>query len=181
MNLNELAKKVHQSNIKWWQNPETGEPIERNYKELLALVVSEVYECLDGERKDLWDDKIVTRKMAEVEMADAFIRLLDFAGGFNVELKLTIANNLEEIINSLSGSFTIPENKPEALLELTGHIIKITPEYSHWVNASLAYIILYCRKHNYDLLGAMEEKLIYNATRKDHTHEARLAEGGKKF
>lgn len=32
-----------------------------------------------------------------------------------------------------------------------------------------------------DIGGALVEKLEYNRTRKDHTREARLAEGGKKF
>ena len=32
-----------------------------------------------------------------------------------------------------------------------------------------------------DLEGAYREKMAYNATRKDHTREARLAEGGKKY
>lgn len=32
-----------------------------------------------------------------------------------------------------------------------------------------------------DLGGAMAEKLAFNAVRADHTHEARLAEGGKKY
>ena len=32
-----------------------------------------------------------------------------------------------------------------------------------------------------DLGGAVAEKLEYNSTRKDHTHEARLAPGGKKY
>lgn len=32
-----------------------------------------------------------------------------------------------------------------------------------------------------DLGGAVAEKLEFNSTRKDHTHEARLAPGGKKY
>jgi len=33
----------------------------------------------------------------------------------------------------------------------------------------------------FDLGGAIAEKLEYNRTRKDHTREARAAEGGKKI
>ena len=54
--------------------------------------------------------------MAEVELADALIRIFDYAGGFG-----------------------------------------------------------------YDLGGALIEKMQFNASRRDHTHEARLEEGGKKF
>ncbi len=38
MTLNELAKRCHEANAKWWQNPATGERIERNKGELLALI-----------------------------------------------------------------------------------------------------------------------------------------------
>lgn len=87
MNLNELAKTVHEANIKWWQDVNTGEPIKRNKGELLALIHSEVSECLEGERKGLMDDKLPNRKMAEVELVDALIRILDYGAGFGYDLQ----------------------------------------------------------------------------------------------
>ena len=33
----------------------------------------------------------------------------------------------------------------------------------------------------FDLQGAFEEKMLYNSTRQDHTHEARRIAGGKQF
>lgn len=116
MNLNELSKLVHTANIKWWLDVETGQPIKRNKGELIALMHSELSECLEGERKNLMDDKLPKRRMAEVELADTLIRILDYAGGFG-----------------------------------------------------------------YDLQGAFEDKMAYNALRLDHTHEARRVTGGKKF
>lgn len=80
------------------------------------LVVSEIAEAMEGERKDLMDDHLPHRKMAEVELADALIRIFDYS----------------------------------------------------WA-------------HGYDLAGAFEEKMAYNAVRHDHTHEARAAAGGKKW
>lgn len=85
MNLNELSKAVHAANIKWWQDPVTGRPIKRNKGELLALVHSEISEALKGERQDLMDDKLPSRKMAEVELVDAVIRILDYAAGFGYD------------------------------------------------------------------------------------------------
>ena len=78
--LNNWAAEIHRDNAKWWSNPSTGERIERNDGELLMLMVSEISEGMEGLRKGLMDDKLPHRKMIEVEMADLFIRLMDFAG-----------------------------------------------------------------------------------------------------
>lgn len=115
MNLNEYANTCHEANQKWWHDSE-GNRIDRNKGELLCLIHSEVSEAMEGERKGLMDDKLPHRRMAEVELVDALIRIFDYAGGFG-----------------------------------------------------------------YDLQGAFEEKMAFNATRKDHTHEARAEAGGKKF
>lgn len=115
-NLNEFAACCHIANMKWWQDIDTGEPLKRNKGEMIALMHSELSEALEGERKDLMDDKLPHRKMAEVELVDTMIRIFDYAAA-----------------------------------------------------------------HGYDLQGAFEEKMAYNATRKDHTHEARKIAGGKQF
>ena len=84
--INGLADEVHKANDKWWRNLETNEPIERNVGELQALVHSEISEALEGHRKDLMDDKLPQRKMFEVELADAIIRIFDIAAGLNLDL-----------------------------------------------------------------------------------------------
>lgn len=45
----------------------------------LMLVVTELAEAVEGLRKDLPDDKLPHRKMVEVEMADALIRILNIS------------------------------------------------------------------------------------------------------
>ena len=62
---------------------------------MLALVHSEVSEALEGFRKDLMDDHLITRKMAEVELADAVIRICDLAGKEGFDLGGAIAEKLE--------------------------------------------------------------------------------------
>jgi NTP pyrophosphatase (non-canonical NTP hydrolase) len=114
--INELSRECHEANKRWWQDPKTGQPIQRNRGEQLMLIVSEIAEAMEGERKDLMDDKLPHRKMAEVELADAVIRILDYSYG-----------------------------------------------------------------HGYDLGGAFVEKMKYNTSRVDHTNEARLKTGGKRF
>jgi NTP pyrophosphatase (non-canonical NTP hydrolase) len=113
--LNAYAAEVHAANAKWWHTAD-GVRLDRNKGELLMLMVSEIAEAMEGERKDLMDDKLPHRRMAEVELADALIRILDYVAGFG-----------------------------------------------------------------YDLQGAYDEKMAYNAEREDHKREARALAGGKKW
>lgn len=175
---NETAKIIHRANIKWWQDIDTGNPIERNQYELLALVVSELSECLEGERKNLMDDKLPHRRMAEVEMADAWIRLMDFEAGFAIRL-FSDPDRLEMIKS---------ENKGEGLFDVMSSVIgvgtsdsNIDSDFSDDVSYALDMVQSYCNYHGYDLEGAINEKMTFNAAREDHTHEARRIAGGKQF
>lgn len=78
--LSLYADDVAQANEKWWNNLQTGEPLNRNVGELLMLVVSELSEAMEGDRKGLMDDKLPHRRMFDVEIADAMIRLFDIIG-----------------------------------------------------------------------------------------------------
>lgn len=103
----------------WHSDPVTGEylwPDDGWWAKQVNLIHSEISEAVEGRRKGLMDDHLPHRKMEEVEMADAVIRILHLAGRFE-----------------------------------------------------------------YDLAGAIEEKLQYNAKRADHKPENRAAAGGKKF
>lgn len=115
MNLNDYAKQSHDANTKWWHDA-SGNRIERNKGELICLMHSELSEAMEGERKNLMDDKLPHRRAAEVELVDALIRIFDYAAGFG-----------------------------------------------------------------YDLQGAYEEKMEYNARRSDHSHAARAGANGKKW
>ncbi len=46
---------------------------------------------------------------------------------------------------------------------------------------TLIRIFDYAHAYGYDLQGAFDEKMAYNATREDHKHEARALAGGKKW
>ncbi len=81
----------------WWKDPRTGVDIRDNpmaFDQKLLLVHSELSEAMEGNRKDLMDDKLPHRKMREVELADAVIRIFDMAGAFDMDLAGAIAEKL---------------------------------------------------------------------------------------
>ena len=79
----------------WHTNLKTGEKIKRNKGELLMLMVSEISEAMEGERKGLMDDHLPLRPMAEVELADAVIRICDYCGLYGYDLGGAIVEKLE--------------------------------------------------------------------------------------
>jgi NTP pyrophosphatase (non-canonical NTP hydrolase) len=71
----------------WWEEGGrdlTGDKYVHATK--LMLVVTELAEAMEGLRKGLMDDKLPHRKMAEVELADALIRICDLAGVLGYDL-----------------------------------------------------------------------------------------------
>lgn len=119
-NINEVVYECHEAAFKagWWIKTD-GTDVRDNpmcFSQKLMLIVSELAEAMEGDRKDLMDDKLPHRKMREVELADAFIRVCDTAGAYG-----------------------------------------------------------------FDLGGAVEEKMAYNAKRADHQPENRAKAGGKSY
>lgn len=82
----------------WWTDRNSGLPIDpatpRLVVEKLCLIHSEVSEAMEGDRKDLMDDKLPDRKMLEVELADALIRIHDLAGFLQLDLAGAVIEKL---------------------------------------------------------------------------------------
>lgn len=78
--VSDLAALCRDANNKWWHDPATGERIERNHGELFMLMVGEIAEAMEGQRKNLMDPHLPHRKNAEVEIADVLIRIFDYCG-----------------------------------------------------------------------------------------------------
>lgn len=70
----------------WYHDPKTGQPIERNTGEVIALMHSELSEALEADRTDAKDSKLPHRKGIEVELADCVIRIFDTAAAMGLDL-----------------------------------------------------------------------------------------------
>jgi NTP pyrophosphatase (non-canonical NTP hydrolase) len=94
--INKMSTDIHDAHVKagWWSDLSTGQRLDRNMGELLCLVHSEISEAMEGHRKGLQDDKLPYRKMVEVELADAVIRIMDIAAAHGMDLGGAMADKL---------------------------------------------------------------------------------------
>ena len=74
----------------WYCDPATGEPIKRNFGEVVALMHSELSEALEADRRGLADDKLPHRDGREVEFADCILRILDTAAALGLDVAAAV-------------------------------------------------------------------------------------------
>lgn len=101
--LNHFRDLCHNASVDkgWWSTPLNvlmddeitiiepdlaGELLVTQKASKLALIHSEVSECLEGLRNDLDSDKLEGRKMEEEELADIIIRIMDYCGAYNIDI-----------------------------------------------------------------------------------------------
>lgn len=97
--IGDLQYIIHQGNVEaqWWTDIATGEAKQENVDLILGkmmLIDTEVAEAAEGYRKGLMDDHLPSRKMVEVELADAVIRILDLAGFLKLDLAGAVIEKL---------------------------------------------------------------------------------------
>lgn len=181
MNINELAIRVYNQNkaVGWWDNPD------RCIFQTLQLVNTEIAEATEGDRKSLMDDKLPHRLMAEVEMADTLIRLVDLAGHEHWVYRDGIPNSFLSLVENtgarhLVATITVCELGIELLRSAkSGKQNHAGKEATYCV--AIATILKICEIEGYDIAGAVEEKLAFNVTREDHKRENRALEHGKSY
>lgn len=177
MSLNALAAEIHADNAHWWHDPASGKRLDRDKGEMYMLMVSEVAEAMEGVRKNIMDDHLPHRPMAEVELADLQIRQLDYAGSKGWDFD-----------KGMTGLYLdpMPDNAAAGLLQIVKELgaAEASPS-EHWEQwhfcRAFALADRYAIRYGLDLSGAMGDKREYNRHRADHKPAARLAAGGKSF
>ena len=112
-NLNTLATEIYNNNVEkgFWEG-RLGIPLKMRESGLfseqevisvekafrgqqLMLIVSELSEALEADRKDLNDDKLTQYKGFDVELVDAQIRILDYIGANKIDNETILREKLE--------------------------------------------------------------------------------------
>lgn len=175
--LQELSARIYDQNkaMGWWDDPD------RCIYTCMQLIITEIAEATEGERKGLMDDHLPHRKMGEVELADAMIRALDLGGRF-VWGVFPISNYNHVWIQPMHNAGKIHLGLCHGVIDLATAYFAANKDEEYYYNVLLIGIHTAAEYlGHYELYDAIEEKLEYNKTRPDHRRENRQLEGGKKF
>lgn len=202
--INHQAVEQYKNNEKWWYDLQTGQRLNRNKGEQLALIHSEISEAWGGMYN--FDDKLPKYNGAHVEIADALIRIFDFMGGHGVIIPeddygyRKVGVFLPEGADPIPYMFNECHKSVSDLLE----IYRKRANDIEVIQNAFFDLILYL-SYLYDLISddiadakiveaetlkpfpivylknVIAEKAHYNSIRADHKTEVRKAEGGKQF
>ena len=183
--LNTLAAEIYADNVAagWWDDPD------RDPLVCLQLISTEIAEATEGERKNLMDDHLPHRRMGEVELADALIRMLDFGGRYGLQVFRLAGDDGLALIRDAHSTAACHYWLNHILLKFGEQFystqrlqnVTRTPSLDRCYSRLIDAILATGKRAGYDIEGAMVEKRAYNKTRADHTPEARSEEHGKKF
>lgn len=171
--LNELRDRAYKTACEHGFHEE-----ELSNKHLLMLVITELCEAIEADRKGKKIDikkfecgisypkndfkqvyEYCIKGSVEEELADAAIRLLDLAGLRNIEVH--ISGLMDEKISS---SFKdIPFT--ECVYDIIDSICSFYPPTTHCINITLAIIFALAESREIDLLWHINEKMKYNELR----------------
>lgn len=91
--MGQMASHAASFNAGWWHDKETGELLDQPYQIpiKLCLIHSEISEAMEGDRKGLMDEKLPQYDNFTVELADAYLRIMDLAGACGSDLAGAVA------------------------------------------------------------------------------------------
>lgn len=88
-----LTKACYQASSEagWWDTPKT----DLTFSNKLMLIVSELAEAMEADRKRLKDSHLPHRDGREVELADALIRICDLSGAYGFDLSGAVVEKMQ--------------------------------------------------------------------------------------
>ncbi len=95
--INSLARIIHGANEHWWTD-NNGIDIRLNpltFSNKLCLIHSEVSEALEGDRTGAMDKHCPEFENRTVELADAFLRILDLAAGYGLPIGAAVVAKMK--------------------------------------------------------------------------------------
>jgi len=155
MNHQQLIERSHKQAVDkgFWEQPLTESMS-------LALINSEIYEALEAFRKVRvkpdWNDTQAVKDSFEVEIADAAIRVYDWAGGNNLQVA---------VLNSVNFMFGVDEGCNFLMLNKEVNLVLANEEKDIALSSVLTGLYSYAVHHKFDLLSYIMWKLDYNLTR----------------
>ncbi|MEO1208413.1 MAG: hypothetical protein AAFX78_02625 [Cyanobacteria bacterium J06638_20] len=174
--LAEMAVSIHAQNLEmgWWDKWLDNKS--DRHETAMMLVISELGEAMEGDRKDLMDDHLPDYPMFSVELADALIRLLDLAGAYEINFEAVDVELLSYEMHAYLRQLT----KPEGLYYVCKQIARCNGKSAE-VWFGIAGVMALAMTHDIDIIPISEEKIAYNAVRADHKKELRAQKGGKAY
>lgn len=149
--------------------------VERSDEHLLMLVLSEIGEMVEADRKNrrfdmekyrngFDSDKVMFEKYVkdtlEDELADVCIRLFDFCG---LRRLVPVVVDMHDDFERLFGGLSLTE-QCFALSSFVTNAVR-EPEMANRIGMSLAFCVEFARHHGIDLVWHIERKMEYNETR----------------
>ena len=179
MNLNELKVRAYEIACEHgWHEAEQSD------ETLLMLVITEISEAVNADRRNLHADVEAFKKYedsvdfkenferqikntVEDELSDVVIRCLSMAGSRNLDLSM--AHDMMECLDELKPNITFPEVCYRIASLTTAEIALVSK-----ISSVLAVVLKYCECKGIDIEWFVEQKMKYNALR-PYKH------GGKKY
>ena len=156
--LRAFGDEIHKRNKNWWISLKTGEVIERNVGEAIALIHTELSEAMEPGKVSLTDLRNISN-LLDRTICEELHKHAEM-----LEIHRSVSKAMEGFRRGKAD-----DKLPHRMMfevELADAVIRIF---------DLSYGL------KLDLAGAICEKLEYNAVRADHTLEERRKAGGKKI